>query len=212
MQTMADTIAPDMRWLPMAQAAQALGISPRTMQRRVLDGQIPAKGVGRHRVYLVAMAAQDPARPHEGAAGGIGAMSAIVSTLGATAAETRALAQTTLDDLGRWREQAARDRRSAARAWMVAAGIAAGLTGAIVAWRSEIAQRERADQEAQRARADAAQAVDRLGTAFAMVADLRAAIGSPATVAAIVSQDCPPDPAPSPDALAGAIDATDPAR
>jgi hypothetical protein len=187
---MSATVAPDMRWLPMAQAAQALGISPRTMQRRVLDGQVPAKGVGRHRVYLVAMADQEPVSHHGGAAGSAAAMSAVVATLGATAAETRALAQTTLDDLGLWREQAARDRRSAARAWTVAAAVAAGLVAAVVAWRSEVAQRERSDQEAERARADADQARAHAGEALAILGGLRSML--------VVDDDPLPDATPDP--------------
>jgi lysylphosphatidylglycerol synthetase-like protein (DUF2156 family) len=137
-------------------------------------------------------------------------MSAVVATLGATAAETRALAQTTLDDLGLWREQAARDRRSAARAWTVAAAVAAGLVAAVVAWRSEVAQRERSDQEAERARADADQARAHAGEALAILGGLRSMIGGEDPLPDATPDPIEPDQATSPsepEGSAGAISA-----
>jgi len=102
----------------------------------------------------------------------------------------------TLDDRGFWREQAARERRSAARAWMVASAVAAGLVAAVVACRSEVAQRERADQEAERARADAAQARADAAQSFDHASQALAILGGLRSM--LVGEDLMPDAMPDP--------------
>lgn len=144
-------------WLTLHEAAHTLGISVRTLQRRIADGQAVAQGDGRQRRVCIDL----PATMTD-TGGGVhpSTVSAIVGRLDDTARETRQLAAAIAVGGERWQTEAVVALRSARRAWAiaVAAGLAAavGVTGWLMS--SGEAERGRRDIAAMQARVDEATA------------------------------------------------------
>jgi hypothetical protein len=142
-------------WLTLHEAATTLGISTRTLQRRIADGQVVAQGEGRQRRVCVEI-------PDTSTAAGSGlhasTVSAIVGRLDDTARETRQLAAAIAVGGERWQAEAVTAIRSARRGWAVAgaASIAAavGTTGWLMS--SSDAELKRLELKAMQARVDAA--------------------------------------------------------
>jgi hypothetical protein len=142
-------------WLTMHEASYTLGISTRTLQRRIADGQVVAQGEGRQRRVCVEI-------PDSATDAGSGlhasTVSAIVGRLDDTARETRQLAAAIAVGGERWQAEAVTAINSARRAWAVAgaASIAAavGVTGWLMS--AGIAETKQIELKAMQARVDAA--------------------------------------------------------